>query len=150
MCGACCHCEALPAPHPPRSPHRARPRAPPRWLLEDGSTSTRANALNSLAIIAALNDAPYEPGEGGGGGGGGGDEGGGGSAAWTRIVVVTNPFHQLRAYRTFLRAMREAGMAPEAGGTRRRRRRGAAGAGVPPVCRARAVCAARRLRPPRA
>lgn len=48
---------------------------PDRIVLEELSTSTRTNAVNSLQLVAARR--------------------------WKSVVVATNPFHQFRAYRTF-------------------------------------------------
>lgn len=76
----------------------ARPPAG-AWLLEDRSTSTRTNALYSLAMIRERQRQRQQAEAGGGGGG-----------PWLLVVLATSPFHQLRSHRVFLRAMREAGM----------------------------------------
>jgi uncharacterized SAM-binding protein YcdF (DUF218 family) len=110
----------------------------PSWLLEEASTSTRTNALFSLDIIARqqgqqgqgqqqqqqqqdtqqrqeqLAHSPHDdllqeeeqavqqdnPRHGRQGQ----------QLGWRRVVVVTNPFHQLRSYRVFRRAAADAGM----------------------------------------
>eukprot|EP00878_Enallax_costatus_P022540 GHUV01023914.1.p1 GENE.GHUV01023914.1~~GHUV01023914.1.p1 ORF type:complete len:202 (+),score=57.05 GHUV01023914.1:1282-1887(+) len=68
------------------------PEAPPdgRWLLEEHSTSTRTNAVYSLQLIQQQQQQL--------------------SRHNSSIVLVTNPFHQLRSYFTFRKAAREAGM----------------------------------------
>lgn len=70
----------------------ATPRC--RWLLEDQSTSTRTNALYSLAIIQRQQQQQRSI----------------GNQAWRSIVLVTNPFHQWRSYHTFKRALQQMGM----------------------------------------
>jgi uncharacterized SAM-binding protein YcdF (DUF218 family) len=55
-------------------------------MLEELSTSTRTNALRSLDLLQAT------------------------GREWGHLVVVTNPFHQLRSYWTFRRALRERGL----------------------------------------
>jgi len=50
-------------------------------VFEETSTSTRTNAVNSLQLAAAR--------------------------GWESVVVITNPFHQFRSYRTFRCAARE-------------------------------------------
>ncbi|KAL6762909.1 hypothetical protein V8C86DRAFT_3130421 [Haematococcus lacustris] len=57
---------------------------PRSWLLEGRSTSTRENAMFSLALVK--------------------------SHRWTRILVVTNTFHQLRSRLVFLKALQELHM----------------------------------------
>ncbi|WIA12582.1 hypothetical protein OEZ85_006239 [Tetradesmus obliquus] len=70
-----------------------------RWLLEEKSTSTRTNALFSLAMIrqqqqqqqqqpGQLHTAQPPP----------------------SVVLITNPFHQLRSYFTLRKAAQQAGM----------------------------------------
>lgn len=98
-----------------------------RWLLEDRSTSTRENAAFTAAMVAEQRRRAKEGGSGGGNSRGGADGGGGGGKGddcvdgdgvggaerpWRSIVIVTNPFHQWRARRTFARAIREAGLTP--------------------------------------
>jgi hypothetical protein len=108
------------ASRPPRPPPPL-PFRPASWLLEELSTSTRTNALRSLEIIQAHGQQKQgqrwgqerrlqgdEEEAGGSGGSGGGDPQG----AWRAVVLVTNPFHQLRSYLTFRRAMAEIGMEP--------------------------------------
>lgn len=80
------------------------------WLLEERSTSTRTNALFSLAMVLAEDERNAQR-----------QEHGGQSQQQRppgRIVLATNPFHQLRSYLVFRRAMAELGMlrGPRSGG----------------------------------
>jgi len=74
-----------------------------RWLIEDRSISTRTNALFSLQMIQQQQQQQQ----------GGAEEGRGKGSqpgGWHSIVLVTNPFHQLRSYHTFKHAMQEMGL----------------------------------------
>lgn len=100
---------------------------PGRWWLEEQSTSTRTNAVFSLAMIkqkqelhlqqlrAAEEGAQTMPADPNLGSALLGEEGSTGNP-WGSIVLVTNPFHQLRSYWTLLHAMKEMGMEPDQGG----------------------------------
>eukprot|EP00879_Flechtneria_rotunda_P015661 GHRR01016383.1.p1 GENE.GHRR01016383.1~~GHRR01016383.1.p1 ORF type:complete len:250 (+),score=61.10 GHRR01016383.1:329-1078(+) len=74
-----------------------------RWLLEEASTSTRTNAVYSLHLIMLQQEHKQQQGlhtdqrlqQG--------------RQQYT-VVIITNPFHQLRSYFTFKRAAEEAGM----------------------------------------
>ncbi|GAX75347.1 hypothetical protein CEUSTIGMA_g2791.t1 [Chlamydomonas eustigma] len=57
-----------------------------KWIREEDSTSTRENALFSLKIVK--------------------------SRGWSKILVVTSPFHQKRSYWTFKKAVKDSGMDP--------------------------------------
>ncbi|KAF6251770.1 DUF218 domain-containing protein [Scenedesmus sp. NREL 46B-D3] len=75
-----------------------------RWLLEEQSTSTRTNALFSLDIIRQQHQQHQQQ-----------------QSQQQRqqrqqgqqpssVVLVTNPFHQLRSYLTFRKAAQQSGM----------------------------------------
>jgi uncharacterized SAM-binding protein YcdF (DUF218 family) len=78
-------------PQPDSSP------SPGVWIHEDRSTSTRTNALYSLRLI--LEQAQQQE-----------QEQQQEQQQSLSIVVVTSPFHQLRAYLTFRRLLRDRGL----------------------------------------
>lgn len=68
-----------------------------RWSLEELSTSTRTNAIYSLRVMRQLQDGqPLQHHNR--------------SKQIISVVLITNPFHQLRSYFTFRKAAKQAGM----------------------------------------